>query len=452
MARGLSRRAALRAVLLVAAGGVALPVAAPRALVATRAGDLRVEQVSVSQRDLARGNRFTVTASIAGAFRSAAVTYAVPGGGRMTQFLRPTYGTNYETTFLVPADAPVGDYRVDALVLRDDRNVAVRTLAPDDPDAAALLAGASVRVTTDGNPNGLNPPQPGQPPAMPLAPLPPAAEPASLAPVATAPTAAAPVGGASGQATGTPQFLRTMVSQTSLAYGNAFTLRVVMRGPVGTARVTYAYPGGDITRSLAFAYASGDEAHYEATIRVSGDLPPGRYVITRLLAEGTNGAITDLLPPVDDPLIAGSGVDVYGSQPPPPPPPSPAPAPVAVPLATVAPAIVAPSSPIAFAAVGVLPATVRPGESFTVTATITDTAGNVVGQPVVSFTDGKRELFAFFTRATDGTYRATVTVSQYYPEGTYLLTRLYAYDDRGNTVNVQQPATAAFRADVTVRR
>ncbi len=443
MARQLSRRAALRGVIGAAAGVVAVPATSPRALAATMTGALRVEQVSVSQANLARGNRFTVTASIAGAFRTASVTYAVPGGGRMTQFFRPTFGTNYETTFMVAPDAPVGEYRLDALVLRDDRNAVVRYLVADDPTVAPLLAGANVRVTTDGNPNGINPPQPGQPPAMPLAPLASVGDPTPLAPLA--PIAAVPaVPAQNGSA---PQFLRTMVSQTSLAYGNAFTLRVVMHGPVGTARVTFAYPGGDVTRSLSFAYASGDEAHYEATIRVSGDLPPGRYVITRLLAEGTNGTITDLLPPANDPLIVGSGVDVYGSQPPPP-----APSPTPAPLVAVSPATVVPSSPIIFTAVAVAPATVRPGESFAVTATIADTAGNVVGQPVVSFSDGRRELFAFFARGTDGTYRATVPVSQYYPEGMYALTRLYAYDDRGNTVNVQQPATAAFRADVTVRR
>ena len=438
MARQLSRRAVLRRLAGVAAGSIVFPAFAPRALEATTTGDVRVEQIAVSQATLARGNRFTVSASITGVFRTASVTYAVPGGGRMTQFFRPTYSTNYETTFMVAPDAPVGEYRLDALVLRDERNAVVRYLVADDPTVAPLLMLANVRVTTDGNPNGLNPPQPGQPPAMPLPPLAPATDPAPPPPIA-------PI--SPGDPTA-PQFLRTMVSQTSLAYGNAFTLRVVMRGPVGTARVTYAYPGGDITRSLTFAYASGDEAHYEATIRVSGDLPPGRYVITRLLAEGTNGTITDLLPPASDPLIAGSGVDVYGSQPPPPPP---SPAPAALPLPTAPPPSV-PSSPITFTAVAVSPTTVRPGELFTVTATIADSAGTVVGQPVVSFSDGKRELFAFFVRGTDGTYRATVAVSQYYPEGAFLLTRLYAYDDRGNTVNVQQPATAAFRADVTVRR
>ncbi len=254
-----------------------------------------------------------------------------------------------------------------------------------------------------------------------------------------------------------------------------------MRGPVDTVRETYAYPGGETTHTLALDYTLGDESHYESTFTVTGGFPLGRYIVNRLYAEGADGSVLDLAPSPDDPLIAGSSVDVttdgnplfpdglpsvntptsippglspVPTAPPPPPatavppPPPPPPPPTAVP----SPPPAASANPIRFASVTVSTPTVRPGASFLVTARIEDTVGNIVGQPVVAFSDGQRELFAFFNRFASGMYRATVPVSQYYPEGTYALTRLYAYDDAGNTLELHPPDTTAFRSDIIVRR
>jgi len=443
----------------VLGAGLTAGIAALVAVVNTRAADPpRVEGVKVSQTNLARGNRFTVTVSITGDVRAATITYATPRGGTLTQTLRFTYGVNYEAGFSIANGAPVGMYRVDNIAVRDTSDRVVLRLTAADPGFADLVRDASVIVTADGNPQSV-----GQPSAAPLAPI--------AAPTATAsppvPTSQPTT------ATNALTFVSTSVSQNLLAYGNAFTARVMVRGPVDTVRETYAYPGGETTHTLALDYTLGDESHYESTFTVTGDLPLGRYTVSRLYAEGSDGSVLDLSLPSDDPLVAGSGVDVttdgnplfpnaqppvstpmstpgglspVPTAPPPPPPPAPATAPPAPPSAS------ANANPIRFATVTVSAPTVRSGASFLVTARIEDTVGNIVGQPVVSFSDGQRELFAFFNRTASGMYRATVSVSQYYPEGTYALTRLYAYDDAGNTLELHAPDTAALGSDILVRR
>jgi len=136
---------------------------------------------------------------------------------------------------------------------------------------------------------------------------------------------------------------------------------------------------------MALDYTRGDESHYESAFTVTGDFPLGRYTVSRLYAKGSDGSVLDLSLPPDDALIVGSSVDVTAD-----------------------------GNPRSW----YLPTpTVRPGASFLVTARIEDTVGNIVGQPVVSFSDGQRDLFAFFNRTASGVYRATVPVSQYYPKG-----------------------------------
>ncbi len=447
----------------VLGAGLLAGVAAVATVVTTRAADPpHVESVKVSQNNLARGNRFTVTVGITGDVRAATITYVTPRGGALTQTLRFTYGVNYEAGFVVANGAAVGVYRVDNIAVRDATDRVVLRLTASDPTFADLVRDASVTVTADGNPQST-----GQPSIAPLAPI--------VIPTVTA-VPPAPVVPPT-MATNALSFVSTSVSQNLLAYGNTFTGRVVVRGPVDTVRETYAYAGGETTHTMALDYTRGDESYYESTFTVTGDLPLGRYTVSRLYAEGSDGSVLDLSLPPDDPLIAGSSVDVTtdgnplytGGQPsvttlppmpgglsplptapsptavPPPPPPTVVPPPPPSPTA-------ANVNPIRFATVTVSTPTVRPGAAFLVTARIEDTAGNIVGQPVVSFSDGQRELFAFFNRVASGMYRATVPVSQYYPEGTYALVRLYAYDDAGNTLELHSPDTAAFHSDIIVRR
>jgi len=470
----MTRRTTRRRVL---GAGLMAGVAALAGVVSTRAADPpHVEGVKVSQTNLARGNRFTVTVSITGDVRAATITYVTPRGGALTQTLRFTYGVNYEAGFVIANGAPVGVYRVDNIAVRDATDRVVLRLTASDPTFADLVRDASVTVTSDGNPQST-----GQGTAAPLAPI--------SAPTANATaTAAPPVSvNQTPSAANMLSFVSTSVSQNLLAYGNVFTARVVVRGPVDTVRETYAYPGGETTHTMALDYTRGDESHYESTFTVTGDFPLGRYVVSRLYAEGSDGSVLDLSLPPDDALVVGSSVDVTadgnplsaGALPPvsaptpipvglspvptapplptavpPPPPPQPTTAPPPPTATALPPAALSAASanPIRFAAVMVSTPTVRPGASFLVTARIEDTVGNIVGQPVVSFSDGQRDLFAFFNRTASGVYRATVPVSQYYPEGTYALARLYAYDNAGNTLDVHSPDTAAFHSDIIVRR
>ena len=463
-----TRRITRRQLMGMGGAGIAIGVAAFASATVGAADAPQVQRVRVSQTNLARGNRFTVTVSIVGDVRAATITYRTPRGGALTQTLRMTYGDNYEAAFLIASNAPVGEYRVDSIVARDrsDR-IALRITAADN-GFADLVRDARVTVSADGNPtnNDPQPPDNGQSPLSPIVTVAP--------PIATA----TPVRNQPGTGRAIA-FVSSSVSQNLLAFGNAFTARVVVRGAVDTVRVTYGYIGGEMTHSLIFDYTRGDESHYESAFTVADGLPLGQYTLIRLYAEGTDGSVLDLMPTPDDPLVAGSTVTVTtdgnpvfadasrvnatntpgGLQPIRALPAAPIALPSATPRAAIATATTTPSSstsaatgPMRFTAVTLASRTVRPGSAFVVTATIDDTDGAIVGQPVVNFSDGRRELFAFFEATRTGTYRAVVPVSQYYPEGTYALTRLYAYDDQGNTLELRSPDTAMFGADIIVRK
>jgi len=467
-----TRRMTRRQLIGIGGAGIAIGVAASAAATVGATDAPQVQRVRVSQTNLARGNRFTVTVSIVGDVRAATITYRTPRGGALTQTLRMTYGDNYEAAFLIASNAPVGEYRVDSIVARDSSDrVALRITAANN-GFADLVRDARVTVSADGNPtnNDPQPPDNGQSSLSPIATVAPPIETAT--PVRSQP--------GTGRAIA---FVSSSVSQNLLAFGNAFTARVVVRGAVDTVRVTYGYIGGEMTHSLIFDYTRGDESHYEGAFTVADGLPLGQYMLIRLYAEGTDGSVLDLAPTPDDPLVAGSTVIVTtdgnpvfadasgvtptntsgGLQPIRALPAAPIASPTATPrpaivpaTPTVAPLPASPASaatgPIRFTAVTLALRTVRPGSAFVVTATIDDTDGAIVGQPVVNFSDGRRELFAFFEATRTDTYRAVVPVSQYYPEGTYALTRLYAYDDQGNTLELRSPDTAMFGADIIVRK
>ena len=467
-----TRHVTRRQLIGIGGAGIAIGVAAFAARTVGAADAPQVQRVRVSQTNLARGNRFTVTVSIVGDVRAATITYRTPRGGALTQTLRMTYGDNYEAAFLIASNAPVGEYRVDSIVARDSSDrVALRITAADN-GFADLVRDARVTVSADGNPtnNDPQPPDNGQSSLSPIATVAP--------PIATATPVRSQPG--TGRAIA---FVSSSVSQNLLAFGNAFTARVVVRGAVDTVGVTYGYIGGEMTHSLIFDYMRGDESHYESAFTVADGLPLGQYTLTRLYAEGTDGSVLDLAPTPDDPLVAGSTVIVTtdgnpvfadasgvtptntsgGLQPIRALPAAPIASPTATPRPAIAPATptvasppASPASavtgPIRFTAVTLASRTVRPGSAFVVTATIDDTDGAIVGQPVVNFSDGRRELFAFFEATRTGTYRAVVSVSQYYPEGTYTLARLYAYDDQGNTLELRSPDTAMFGADIIVRK
>lgn len=109
-----------------------------------------------------------------------------------------------------------------------------------------------------------------------------------------------------------------------------------------------------------------------------------------------------------------------------------------------------------FSMVSVSSSRVAPGGSVIITARIVDVVSDVENPPSIGYLlpDGNDGPFAFFTRVSgtprDGTYRAIVTVSRFYPPGQYVVKELRAFDREGNVTVLTPPQAIPASLALTV--
>ncbi len=258
--------------------------------------------------------------------------------------------------------------------------------------------------------------------------------------------------------------------------------------------VAYLLPDGNDGPFAAFVRISGTprDGIYRAIVTVSQFYPPGQYVVKELRAFDRSGNVTVLTPPnpaassltlivtpnVGEPPPAPTATTAPapGAAVPPLPTPTPRPAPPVVPMAVAAP----PPAPLATVAVAVAagtsvpirnpenfqPALVSleiadpiavPGGMLTVTARITDAAGDVLDFPSIRYRlpDGTDGPFAYLRRvsgnARDGVYEATIGLSPFYPTGIYTIKELRVADTARNSVVYSAPAPMQPDAPFVVR-